>query len=105
MTRFFSQFKYYFQLPNSSVNYQELKQHVRKSISLIPKCSYNNYMKYAYKDKKVRKYKEKTSSRRREQKNTSHCINLEFYILAFQNVLTNYCLLNYFISIFSIKIF
>ena len=65
---FFSQFKYYFQLPNSSVNYQELKQHVRKSISLIPKCSYNNYMKYAYKDKKVRKYKEKTSSRRREQK-------------------------------------
>jgi len=33
----FNQFKYYFQLPNSAITYQQLKQHVNKSIRSIPK--------------------------------------------------------------------
>lgn len=46
----FSQFKYYFQFPNSAIIYNQLKQHVSKSIRLILKSSYVNYMRYAYKD-------------------------------------------------------
>ena len=65
---FFSQFKYYFQLPNNAITYQQLLKHVRKSIGSIPKSSYGNYMKYAYQDREVRKYKQKASSRRRPLK-------------------------------------
>lgn len=64
----FSQFKYYFQLPNSAITYNQLKQHVSKSIRLIPKSSYVNYMRYAYKDKYIRKYTEKKSTRRKKLK-------------------------------------
>ena len=65
---FFSQFKYYFQLPNNVITYQQLLRHVRKSIVSIPKSSYRNYMKYAYQDREVRTYKTKPSSRRRQTK-------------------------------------
>ena len=41
-------FKYYFQLPNSAITYKQLKHRVDKSIRLIPKSSYKNYIKYAY---------------------------------------------------------
>lgn len=64
----FSQFKYYFQLPNSAITYNQLKHHVSKSIRLIPRSSYVNYMRYAYKDKSIRKYTEKKSTRRKKLK-------------------------------------
>lgn len=64
----FNQFKYYFQLPNSAITYQQLKQHVNKSIRSIPKSSYYNYIKYAYEEKSSRKYSKKKSTRRRDKK-------------------------------------
>lgn len=64
----FNQFKYYFQLPNSAITYKQLKYRVDKSIRLIPKSSYKNYIKYAYQEKSVRKYTIKKSSRRKKTK-------------------------------------
>ena len=65
----FNQFKYYFQLPNAAITYQQLNKHVGKSIRSISKSSYGNYMKYTYKDTSTRKYTVKKSSRRRKVKN------------------------------------
>ena len=65
----FNQFKYYFQLPNNAITYKQLKHRVTKSIRLIPKSSYKNYIKYAYQEKSVRKYTIKQSSRRKKTKN------------------------------------
>ena len=45
------------------MSYEELKSHVKKYIRKIPKHSYSNYMKYAYKTKDIRKIQEKPSTR------------------------------------------
>ena len=45
------------------MTFNELKSRL-KSIEKIPYECYLNYMKYAYKNKNVRKYKEKYSTRR-----------------------------------------
>ncbi len=47
------------------MTFNELKKSVKKSIKKIPHECYLNYMKYAYKNRNVRKYKEKSSTRRR----------------------------------------
>ena len=51
----FNQFKYYFQLPNNTITYKQLKHRVDKSIRSIPKSSYKNHIKYAYQEKKCSK--------------------------------------------------
>lgn len=50
------------------MSYEELNNHVKKCIRKIPKQSYTNYMKYAYKTKDIRKIQEKPSTRRRPLK-------------------------------------
>jgi hypothetical protein len=64
----FSQFKHYFVIENNAISYEELKTHVKKCIRKIPKQSYTNYMKYAYKTKDIRKIRYKPSTRRRTLK-------------------------------------
>lgn len=45
----FNQLKYYFRLSNNGViTYNELKEKVKISISMIPKQSYSNYILYSY---------------------------------------------------------
>ena len=61
----FSQFKHYFKHGKTGISFQELTKAVKKAIQKIQKESYLNYMKYAYKEKEVRKFIEKTSTRRR----------------------------------------
>ena len=53
-------------LPKSPSN---LKKSVQESIRKIPAKSYLNYMKYAYKNKDIRKFIEKPSTRRKTLKN------------------------------------
>lgn len=64
----FSQFKHYFVIENNAMSYDELRKHVKKSIKKIPKHSYANYIKYAYRTQNVRKYIEKPSTRRKQLK-------------------------------------
>jgi transposase len=64
----FSQFKHYFKHEETGITFSELKKSVKKAIGKIPLNSYLNYMKYAYKNKNVRKYTEKYSSRRKQLK-------------------------------------
>ena len=45
-----------FQLENGGISYNELSKKVRKTVNIIPKTSYLNFMKYAYVNKEVRKY-------------------------------------------------
>lgn len=46
-----------------------LKKSVQKAMRKIPTKSYLNYMKYAYKNKDIRKFIEKPSTRRKTLKN------------------------------------
>ena len=52
----FSQFKHYFQLSDTGIEYKKLKKSVRAVIRKIPITSYLNYMKYAYQNKEKRIY-------------------------------------------------
>lgn len=61
----FSQFKHYFVIENNAISYEELKIHIKKCIRKIPKQSYTNYMKYAYKTKDIGKIQDKPFTRRR----------------------------------------
>ena len=64
----FSQFKHYFKHDETGISFHELTKAVKKAIRKIPKKSYGNYMKYAYKNKEIRKYVEKSSTRRKTLK-------------------------------------
>lgn len=46
-----------------------LKKSVQKAIKKIPVKSYLNYIKYAYKNREIRKFIEKPSTRRKTLKN------------------------------------
>ena len=61
----FSQFKHYFQLSDTGIEYKELNKSVQKAIRKIPKISYLNYMKYAYENKENRKHIAKKSTKRK----------------------------------------
>ena len=61
----FSQFKHYFKHDETRITFSNLENSVRKAIRKISNKSYLNYMKYAYKEKEVRKFIEKSSTRRR----------------------------------------
>ena len=62
---FFSQLKHHFDFENKNVNFTNLKIALKKSMRKIKKEHYSNYMKYAYENKTVGKYKLKTSTRRK----------------------------------------
>ena len=64
----FSQLKHYFVIENTAITYTEILIFITKIIKKIPKKSYINYMKYAYKTKKVKKIVKKYSTRRRKLK-------------------------------------
>lgn len=68
----FSQFKHYFQLSDTGIEYKELTRSVRKTIRKISNTSYLNYMKYAYQNKENRKYIAKKSTKRKPSKNYSN---------------------------------
>lgn len=59
----FNQFKYYYKINDDSTTFNQLKTKVKKSIKKINKQSYENYMKYAYKNKEIRKFELKNSTR------------------------------------------
>jgi hypothetical protein len=64
-----NQFKHYFRLSNhGAITYNKLKDKKKISIDNIPNKSYSNYIIYSYKDKEVRKYQSKKSTRRRKLK-------------------------------------
>jgi transposase len=65
----FSQFKHYFKNNETGISFPNLKKSVREAIRKIPAKSYLNYMKYAYKNKDIRKFIEKPSTRRKTLKN------------------------------------
>lgn len=65
----FSQFKHYFKHDETGINFPNLKKSVQKAIRKIPVKSYLNYIKYAYKNKDIRKFIEKPSTRRKTLKN------------------------------------
>ena len=64
----FSQFKHYFKHGETGLSFLELKKSVKKAIRKISKESYYNYMKYAYKNKEIREFIEKYSTRRKPLK-------------------------------------
>lgn len=63
--------KHFFVIFNNTMSYEELKNHVKKCIRKIPKQSYLNYMKYAYKTKNIRKVLDKPFSKKRQLKTYS----------------------------------
>lgn len=80
-----SQFKHYFKHDETGITFSELKKSVKKAIGKIQLNSYLNYMKYAYKNKNVRKYTEKYSSRRKQLKS----IRLNFFIIIRVTIIIN----------------
>ena len=64
----FSQFKHYFKHGETGITFVELKKSVQKTIRQIDSKSYFNYMEYAYKNKYIRNYIEKPSTRRKSLK-------------------------------------
>ena len=65
----FNQFKHYFRLSNNgAITYNQLKEKVKISIKKITKKSYSNYILYSYKNKGIRKYEQKKSTRRKKLK-------------------------------------
>ena len=61
--------KHYFKHNETGISFPNLKKSVREAIRKIPAKSYLNYMKYAYKNKDIRKFIEKPSTSRKTLKN------------------------------------
>ena len=65
----FSQFKHYYKQDEISVNFNDVKRNVKKSIRKIKLENYRNYMKYAYKTQEIRQFTIKKSTKRKPLKN------------------------------------
>ena len=65
----FSQFKHYYKQDEISVNFNDVKRNVMKSIRKIKLENYRNYMKYAYKTQEIRQFTIKKSTKRKPLKN------------------------------------
>ena len=65
----FSQFKHYYKQDEISVNFNDVKRNVTKSIRKIKLENYRNYMKYAYKTQEIRQFTIKKSTKRKSLKN------------------------------------
>ena len=63
----FSQFKHYLKI-SQFVTFQELQMEVKKAIKCIKRCNYQNYFKYAYTSKDLRKVDSIKSSQFRTPK-------------------------------------
>lgn len=64
----FSQFKHYYKQDEISVNFNDVKKNVMKTIRKIKLENYRNYMKYAYKTHEIRQFIIKNSTKRRPLK-------------------------------------
>ena len=64
----FNQFKYYYKQDEISTTFSDIKKNVRKSINKIKAINYKNYMKYAYKNKELRAFSIKKSTKRKPLK-------------------------------------
>lgn len=63
----FSKFKHYLKI-SQSATFQELQMEVKKAIKCIKRCNYQNYFKYTYTSKDLRKVDSIKSSQLRTSK-------------------------------------
>lgn len=65
----FNQVKHYLKLNKKVLKFTELKKEVKKAIENIKPKNYKNYFNYFYKNKTIRKYTKKNSTKKKKLKN------------------------------------
>ena len=65
----FNQVKHYLKLNKKVLKFNELKKEVKKAIENIKLKNYKNYFNYFYKNKTIRKYTKKNSTKKKKLKN------------------------------------